>query len=50
MPYARTLRRVINQDLVDQIKSTGKVTKQRITKSKRTPRAAATYRGARRSK
>ncbi len=49
MPYARTLRRAINQDIVEQLDASGKVTRPQPAPKKHAPRPSATYRGARRN-
>lgn len=49
MSYTRKLHRGIDIDLVDRIEANGPVKKVKSLKAKRRPRAAHTYRGARRN-
>lgn len=45
----RRLERHVNWDLADRIASSGPIKKQPVTKTKKRPRKAETYRGARRN-
>ncbi len=49
MPYKRTLRRAINEDLVEQLEANGRVTRPQPAPKKNAPRPSFTYRGARRN-
>lgn len=45
----RRLERHVDWDLADRIAASGPIKKQPVTKTNKKPRAAATYRGARRN-